>query len=193
MLVAIVIFAYLIGSIPTGYLLGRRAGVDIREVGSGNIGATNVARVVGKWRGIATLIGDAAKGFIPVYVAVVLGLSPVETAVTGFATVLGHLFPVFLKLRGGKGVATAVGVLLALAPLATLVLLLVFVIAMAASKVVSLSSMIAALAAPLTIWLLSYPTPSVVLGAILAGAIVARHRGNIQRLLAGTEPRFGSH
>lgn len=192
MVIGIVIFSYLLGSIPTGYLLGRLAGIDIREVGSGNIGATNVARVVGKWHGTATLIGDAAKGFIPVYVAFVLGLSPTETAVTGFAAVMGHLFPVFLKFSGGKGVATAVGVLLALAPLPTLVLLVVFAIVMAATRVVSLSSMVAALAAPLTLWLLSYPPPIVVLGASLAVAIVARHHGNIQRLLAGTEPRFGS-
>ena len=155
MAIGIVIFAYLVGSIPTGYVLGRLAGIDIREVGSGNIGATNVARAVGKGRGIATLIGDAAKGFIPVYLVVLFGLSPIETALTGVAAVMGHLFPVFLKFQGGKGVATAVGVLLALAPLATLILLVVFALALAASRIVSLSSLAAALAAPATLWLLS--------------------------------------
>lgn len=193
MAIGIAIFAYLIGSIPTGYVLGRLAGVDVREVGSGNIGATNVARTVGKWRGITTLIGDAAKGFIPAYAAVLLGLSPIETAVTGVAAVMGHLFPVFLKFKGGKGVATAVGVLLALAPLATFILLVIFALAMAASRIVSLSSMAAALAAPITLWLLDYSPIVVALGAVLAALIVARHRGNIRRLFAGTEPRFGSH
>jgi len=90
MAIGIVIFAYLIGSIPTGYVLGRLAGVDVREVGSGNIGATNVARTVGKWRGITTLIGDAAKGFTPAYAAVLLGLSPIEAAISGVAAVMGQ-------------------------------------------------------------------------------------------------------
>ncbi|HVO94548.1 MAG TPA: glycerol-3-phosphate 1-O-acyltransferase PlsY [Terriglobales bacterium] len=192
MVIGTIIFAYLLGSIPTGYVLGSFAGVDIRAVGSGNIGATNVARVVGKWSGIVTLIVDAAKGFIPVYAASLAGLSGSETALAGLAAVLGHLFPIFLKFKGGKGVATALGVLLAVAPLVTLILLVVFAAVMAATRIVSLSSITAALAAPVALWLLSYSFVEVVLGAALAVLIVARHYGNICRLLAGTEPRFGS-
>src|SRR5438128_12043580 len=106
----LVLFGYLLGSIPTGYILGFLAGVDVRKAGSGNVGATNVARVVGKRQGIFTLVADAAKGFIPVILALNLDLTPVATVFVGIAAFLGHLYPVFLRFRGGKGVATALGV-----------------------------------------------------------------------------------
>jgi glycerol-3-phosphate acyltransferase PlsY len=186
------LFSYLLGSIPTGYIIGSLAGVDIREVGSGNIGATNVARVVGKKRGLLTLIADVTKGFLPVFVAARLGLSHTAVAVIGIAAFLGHLYPVFLKFHGGKGVATALGVLLALAPMATVVLLAVFGVFAITSRLVSLSSIAAALAAPIVLWFFAYPAIFIAMSAFLAVMIVVRHRGNIQRMLAGTEPRFGS-
>jgi len=191
MALTLAIVSYLLGSIPTGYLLGALAGVDVRKTGSGNIGATNVARTVGKGRGVATLLADAGKGFIPAYVAAHLGLAQSAVAIIGAAAFLGHLYPIFLKFQGGKGVATALGVLLALAPLATLVLIAVFVVVMLISRIVSLSSIAAALAAPISLWLLSYPATYTVLATFLAAMIILRHRGNIQRLLAGTEPRMG--
>jgi len=188
----LIIFAYLLGSIPTGYLMGAWKGVDVRAAGSGNIGATNVARLVGKRQGILTLAADAAKGFIPVFAAVQLGLAPPAAALAGTAAFLGHLYPVFLKFSGGKGVATALGVFVGLAPLITLALIVIFVAVALTSRIVSLSSMVAALAAPVSLWFFSYPRGVVGLSALIASMIIIRHRANLRRLLAGTEPRFGS-
>ena len=187
-----IIFAYLLGSVPTGYLMGACVGVDVRTAGSGNIGATNVARVIGKRQGILTLVADAAKGFIPVFAAVQLGFVPAAAALVGTAAFLGHLYPVFLKFQGGKGVATALGVFVGLAPLATLILIVIFAAVALTSRIVSLSSMITALTAPATLWFFSYPPAVVGLSAFIAAMIIIRHRANLRRLLAGTEPRFGS-
>lgn len=191
MALTLAIVSYLLGSIPTGYLLGALAGVDVRKTGSGNIGATNVARTVGKGRGVATLLADAGKGFIPAYVAAHLGLAQSAVAIIGAAAFLGHLYPIFLKFQGGKGVATALGVLLALAPLVAVISIVVFAVVIFISRIVSLSSIAAALAAPISLWLLSYPATYTVLATFLAAMIILRHCGNIQRLLAGTEPRMG--
>ncbi|MBI2182662.1 MAG: glycerol-3-phosphate 1-O-acyltransferase PlsY [Deltaproteobacteria bacterium] len=188
----LIVFAYLLGSVPTGYLLGAWMGVDVRTAGSGNIGATNVARVLGKSQGILTLAADVAKGLIPVVAAVQLGFAPLSSSLVGTAAFLGHLYPVFLKFQGGKGVATALGVFVGLAPLATLVLIVIFAAVALASRIVSLSSMAAALAAPVTLWFFSYPPAVVGVSALIASMIIIRHRANLRRLLAGTEPRFGS-
>lgn len=192
MALTIAILSYLLGSIPTGYLLGLSYGVDMRQTGSGNIGATNVARALGKARGAATLLADAAKGWIPVYVAIQLGLGETAVALAGSAAFLGHLYPVYLKFRGGKGVATAMGVLLALMPMAVLVLIGVFIVALLASRMVSLGSIGAALAAPIAVWLLQYSLVDTGLAAFLATMVILRHRSNLQRMLAGTEPRLGA-
>jgi len=185
--------AYLLGSVPIGYILGSRAGIDVRKAGSGNIGATNVARLVGKREGIITLMADAAKGFIPVFVASLLGFSSDWIALTGIAAFLGHLYPVFLKFRGGKGVATALGVFLGVAPWATVLLAVIFAVAVFASRTVSLSAMIAAAAAPLALWLFSYPPCLIGMSGVLAILIIWRHRANIKRLIAGTEPKFAAN
>ncbi len=187
----LVLTAYLLGSVPTGYIVGSLAGVDVRKAGSGNVGATNVARVVGKRQGIFTLVADAAKGFIPVILALNLDLTPVATVFVGIAAFLGHLYPVFLRFRGGKGVATALGVFLGLAPAATVVLMVVFVVVLIATRFVSLSSMVAAASAPVVLWLLLYPRISIGMSFFIAVMIVLRHRENIQRLLSGAEPRCG--
>ena len=187
----LVLIAYLLGSVPTGYIVGSLAGVDVRKAGSGNVGATNVARVVGKRQGIFTLVADAAKGFVPVILALNLGLTPVATAFVGITAFLGHLYPVFLRFRGGKGVATALGVFLGLAPAATVVLMVVFLVVLIATRFVSLSSMVAAASAPIVLWLLLYPRVSIGMSFFIAAMIVLRHRENIQRLLSGAEPRCG--
>ena len=187
----LVLTAYLLGSVPTGYIVGALAGVDVRKVGSGNVGATNVVRVVGKRQGIFTLVADAAKGFVPVIFALNLGLTPVATAFVGIAAFLGHLYPVFLRFRGGKGVATALGVFLGLAPWATVGLIMVFAAVLLTTRFVSLSSMVAAVLAPVALWLLSYPPVSIGVSFFIAVMIVLRHRENIQRLLSGAEPRCG--
>jgi len=178
--------------VPTGYILGSWAGIDVRKAGSGNIGATNVARVIGKRQGILTLIADVAKGFVPVFLASHLNPSSDLIALTGLAAFLGHLYPVFLKFRGGKGVSTALGVFLGVAPWATAVLAVIFTVAMLTSRTVSLSAMIAAAAAPIALWWFSYPAVFVAMSVVLALLIIWRHRANIRRLLAGTEPKFAA-
>ena len=190
--ILLILFGYLMGSVPVGFILGSRSGIDVREAGSGNVGATNVARVVGKRQGILTLIADTAKGFLPVILAMQLGASLAATILVGAAAFLGHLYPIFLKFKGGKGVATALGVFLAVAPLATLVLVALFAVTALASRIVSLSSILTALAAPIIFWLLSYPPLVVGMAAFIALAITYRHRSNIRRMMNGSEPRFGS-
>jgi glycerol-3-phosphate acyltransferase PlsY len=186
------LFAYLLGSIPTGFLLGTVFGVDIRKTGSRNVGATNVARVVGKKQGAITLLIDVAKGSIPVLIASRLGFDLTVTVLAALAAFVGHLYPVFLKFQGGKGVATALGIFLAVAPLASVVMLLVFAAVIGLTRRVSLASMAAAGAAPFVLWILSYPALVVALGFAVALMIVLRHHENIRRLFEGTEPRFES-
>lgn len=188
----LVLFAYLLGSVPTGFILGSLAGVDVRKAGSGNVGATNVARVVGKRHGILTLVADIAKGVIPIAVAFSLGLTPTATALVGIAAFLGHLYPVYLRFQGGKGVATALGVFLGLAPWATLVLMAIFVLVLLATRVVSLSSMLAAAFAPIVFWFFFHSPILTGTSLFIAVMIILRHRGNIQRLWLGTEPRLGA-
>jgi glycerol-3-phosphate acyltransferase PlsY len=189
----LVIFSYLLGSVPSGFIIGKLSGLDVRKAGSGNIGATNVARVIGKGGGLLTLLADTAKGLIPVLAARQMTLSDPLTAMVGVAAFLGHLYPIFLKFKGGKGVATALGVLLALAPAATVILMVVFAGIGFTTRIVSLSSMVAAIATPLVLWLFYYPPASILMSAFMATMIVLRHYANIQRLLDGTEPRFGAH
>jgi glycerol-3-phosphate acyltransferase PlsY len=188
--ILLVVFAYLLGSVPTGYILGYFSGVDVRKAGSGNVGATNVARVAGKKLGVFTLIGDVAKGFLPVYFAQRLGFDATVVGLAALAAFVGHLFPVFLKFRGGKGVATALGALLALAPAATAVLVLVFLAVALASRIVSLASIAAAAAAPLAVWLLGYHPEVIAVAVAMALLIIWRHEKNIHRLIAGAEPKF---
>lgn len=186
----LILSAYLLGSVPVGFILGSLSGIDIRRQGSGNVGATNVARVVGKWQGILTLVGDAAKGYIPVFFASWLGFDLLVTNLAAAAAFVGHLYPVFLKFSGGKGVATALGVFFALAPAATGALALIFLIVALWTRMVSLASVAAALLAPFVLWAFSYPGEVVWLGFFLALMILVRHRENIQRLASGTEPKF---
>jgi len=190
--IALIVISYLLGSVPTGYILGSMAGVDVRKEGSGNVGATNVARVLGKGRGALTLIADAAKGWLPVFAAQQLEMSVLTATLAGVAAFLGHLYSVFLRFEGGKGVATAFGVFLALAPTPTLVSITVFAVVFAASRLVSLSSMAAAGAAPVSFWILGCPPLITAAAGFIAVMIIWRHRANIQRLLAGTEAKFSA-
>ena len=188
--VLILLFSYLLGSVPTGYLLGSLSGVDVRQVGSGNVGATNVARVVGKWQGLLTLVGDAAKGFIAVFLSRKLGYDLSVSCLAGLAAFLGHLYPLFLRFQGGKGVATALGVFLSLAPMATFVLIFIFSFVAMVSRIVSLASLIAAGFAPIVFWFFPYPRALIWWSLLIALLIVYRHRENIERLISGGEPRF---
>jgi acyl phosphate:glycerol-3-phosphate acyltransferase len=189
---------YLLGSIPTGYLYGRARGIDIRRQGSGNLGATNVVRVLGWGPGVLVLLIDIAKGFLAVWVLARFSPfagSDLMRVGCGLAAVLGHTFTVWLRFQGGKGVATSCGVFLALAPLATSVVLLAFVAVVAATRYVSLGSILAAALLPLLVWAVGEGGRSgliLLLAALLAVAVVFLHRSNIQRLLRGTENRLGA-
>jgi glycerol-3-phosphate acyltransferase PlsY len=199
--------SYLLGSIPFGYVLVKLfRGQDIRETGSGNIGATNVARSGAKGLGLATLVLDAAKGLLAVFLAYLLAHYK-EICATGdvclpalrlmataaLAAVLGHIFPVWLKFKGGKGVATALGVLILLCPKAVPIALAVFVVVVAATRYVSLGSILGAISAPIAAYLLGTRDWQILAPvAIISIVVVAKHHQNIGRLLAGTESRFGA-
>ena len=182
--------AYLLGSIPTGLLLARAFGVDIRTTGSGNIGATNVYRTLGRKVGVMTLVGDCLKGVIPVLVARGLGFDVAWVAAIGFAAFIGHVYTMFLGFKGGKGVATALGVFLAVSPLAVLLALAVFAVVVGTWRYVSLASISAAAAMPLFVFFLDGRTPVVLMTVGIALLVVFKHKDNIQRLRAGTESKF---
>lgn len=189
--------SYLLGSIPFGFVLVRIFyGADIRRSGSGNIGATNVART-SPALGVATLILDALKGFIAVLIArhwiVPSSVSPtLLSAIAALCAIMGHVFPIWLKFRGGKGVATGLGSFVLLAPKAILVMLGLFVAIVLAFRYVSLGSIVVVLVFPWLAWLLDGYRHGLTLGTMFAASIlmVAQHRGNIRRLLSGTENRF---
>lgn len=183
--------AYLVGSIPTGYLWARARGVDIRSLGSGNIGATNVFRVLGKRAGIAVLLIDATKGYLPVKFLHFGEAPPEYLAMTaGFFAILGHNYTCWLRFKGGKGIATSAGVLLGLMPAALGLALAVWLLVFALSRYVSLASMLAAVALPIGTWGLGYSRGLTLLSAVLSALAIYKHRANIQRLMAGTEHRF---
>ena len=191
--------SYLLGSVSFGYwIVFAFRGLDIRTLGSGNAGATNALRAAGRVPGLLTLAGDLAKGILPVVVARLLGFEPPWSAMAGAAAVLGHVYPAFHGLRGGKGVATAAGTFVALAPAPALVSFLSFFVIVRASRYVSLGSVVAATAFPVLWelagrWGLSRPPLRDELLAVsgLALLILWRHRGNLQRLGRGIERRLG--
>jgi glycerol-3-phosphate acyltransferase PlsY len=186
------VIAYLIGSVPFGLLLTRLAGAgDVRRIGSGNIGATNVLRTGRKGLALATLALDALKGALPVWLADRY-LGPDMAVVVGLGAVLGHCFPVWLRFQGGKGVATAAGVVLALTPIVAAIAIGVFVLAVLATRYVSLGSMLGAVAAAPGAYLLGH-VQAAELYLLLALIIVLKHAGNIRRLAQGTESRVNLH
>jgi acyl phosphate:glycerol-3-phosphate acyltransferase len=185
--VLLILFAYLTGSIPIGVLLARLKGKDPRKTGSGNIGATNVMRSAGKTLGIITLIGDILKGFVPTFIAIRLGMPAFIIALVGLVAFSGHLFPIFLKFQGGKGVATGAGVFLAINPLVIFISFMIFVIAFLIWKYVSLGSLLGTVVIPLSFTLLKAPLEYIVLSLLIACGVFIKHKDNIKRLLAGTE------
>jgi len=188
-----VLAAYLVGAVPIGWLVARVFGVgDIRRHGSGNIGATNVLRTVGRLPAIVTLLGDVLKGYLAVWLGTVLGgEQPAAAAMAAVAAVAGNCWSVFLGFRGGKGGATGLGAALRLVPLATLAAIPVFVIIVASFRYVSLGTLLAALCVPLGALMLGYPRAAVLAALAIAAIIVGRHHENIARLRAGTESRLG--
>jgi len=188
-----VVVAYLIGAIPFGYLVVRfTTGGDVREFGSGNIGATNVLRTTGRAPAIATLVLDMAKGFLAVWLASWLtNGSPEWIALAALAVMAGHAFPVFLKFQGGKAVAAFIGAFLYVAPVPLIAALLVFLITVAYTRYISAGSILAAGTFPFGVWLIDHPPLVVFLASLIAaGFIVYRHKANLERLHLGTEHVF---
>ena len=198
----VILAGYLIGSVPVGYLAGCIAGTDIRKVGSGNIGATNVLRFLGKRYGYPVFLLDFLKGVAAVEMSILIfdRYHPVASRelcaiLAGIASVLGHSYPVWLSFKGGKGVATTAGVVFALIPFAALVMCVVWIATFQASRYVSVASIAAAITLPVTVGALLYfeqlNKPVLLYFSIcLVAVVIVRHRSNVSRLLHGTEPRF---
>ena len=186
-----VTFGYLAGSVPFAFLLARRRGVDLRRTGSGNVGATNVLRTSGVPNAVVAMCLDVAKGAVAVLVAQRLSGGPATPVAGGLAAVIGHIYPVWVGFRGGKGVATAAGVFVVLAPIAVAIAGVVFALATWVTRYISVGSMTAAVTLAVTAAAADVP-PAVAIGAAIAAVIIVhRHRGNLTRLLAGTERRVG--
>ena len=184
--------AYLIGSIPIGFLVARAAGaIDIRRAGSGTIGATNVLRTLGTGPAVLTLVGDIVKGYLAVRAARSIAPEVWAAAAGTVAAIAGNCWPVFLRFRGGKGVATGLGAFLALIPWAVGPAAVLWIAVTAVSRYVSMASVVACLSLPVAALLLGYPRHSVIAAAVAALIIVWRHRENIARLISGTERRLG--
>lgn len=190
MIILLSLAAVMIGSIPTGLLIAKAKGIDIRSAGSGNIGATNVMRTVGKSSALWTLIGDMAKGIIPVVIGRLLNIPQNELAVVGMSAILGHNFSIFLKFRGGKGVATSLGVLLAYSPYVGLCTAAVWLVVMKWSKTSSLSALSAFAALPVIFFILDNTNLNMIFSLLITLLIFIRHTDNIRRLIKGEEGGF---
>ncbi len=191
MVVVYIILAYLLGSIPVGVVLSRLKGQDPRKTGSGNIGATNVMRTAGKGVGILTLAGDIVKGLLPTWLAIAYGQTAIVVAACGLAAFAGHLWPIYLGFRGGKGVATALGLFIALKPAIIPILLAVFIVVLLKWRYVSLGSLVGTALMPLFLLLFGSPVEYIVVSLIVGLLIYYKHRDNLKRLLSGTEHKFG--
>ena len=200
--ITVALVGYLLGSIPTGYLVAKAHGLDIRKLGSGNIGATNVFRSVGKMLGVFVFVVDALKGYVAcAWVgALVIKLWPATSLdsvqqslpiIAGVAAILGHNYTCWLGFKGGKGIATSAGVLLSLFPKALLVVLGIWLVVFALGRYVSLASIVAAFWLPILVWVFGYNQHCVLIAIVLSAMAIYRHKSNIKRLIAGTENRFG--
>ncbi len=210
MLVFLVVLSFLIGSIPTGLLIARGKGIDLRKVGSGNVGATNVLRAAGKKAAVLTLIGDIAKGAVPllIYKALYMGhpigdasplLLPIPDSnaaaegLLGLSSIAGHDFSFLLKGRGGKGVATSLGVLVVLSPYVALFSAMLWLITAKWTRYSSLSALVAFGLLPFSFYLIDYSKEKIVIGSIITLLIFVKHRANIKRLINGTESKIGQN
>lgn len=188
--ILLILGAYLIGSIPTGVIVGRMRGFDPRAVGSGNIGASNVVRAGGISSAVMTLVGDALKGAIPVIVTRAAGFPPSTIAWVGLAAFIGAICSVFLGFSGGKGIACALGIWLAISPMVILFALAAFAVVLAISRIMSLASMSAAIVLPPAVAILGLPRHYLLLAILMTALALFRHRENIMRLSRNEEPRF---
>lgn len=182
-------FCFLLGSIPSAYLAGKLKGIDIREHGSGNVGATNAYRVLGAQLGLIVLLADAAKGALATYLGTLVG-GDVMGIAAGVIAMLGHSYSPFVSFKGGKGVATGAGMVVALFPLVALACIVIFIAVVGISRYVSLGSILVACLLPLLLWLAGESLPMQGFGLVIAVFVTWRHRANISRLIAGTENKI---
>ena len=198
--VLLILIAYVLGSIPNALWVGKTfKNIDVREHGSKNTGSTNAARVLGAKLGIFTLILDILKGALPTYLGIVLGadlltrmtgIDKLDVIVIGMAAILGHTFSLFLKFKGGKAVATTLGVFLVLVPYAILILLVIFFVIFGLTRYVSLASIISAVVLPIAVYFTTRHIPLTILGIIIGILVIIRHKENIKRLINGTESKL---
>jgi acyl phosphate:glycerol-3-phosphate acyltransferase len=186
-----ILLGYAIGSVPFAFLLARRTGIDVRVAGSGNVGAANVVRTSGLSLGVTVMALDMIKGAATVLAAYAAVGNVPSMAAAGAAAVVGHIYPVWLRFHGGKGVAVAAGAFAVLAPVATVVATLVFAMAVVSTRVVSLGSVAATITLPSAAWIVGAPTSVVIAALGIAALILFRHRANVRRIASGTERRFG--
>ena len=184
------ILSYFLGSLPFGAWIARSQNIDIQKHGSGNIGATNVARTLGKKAGILVLLADCFKGFISVVIADQILGNEIEVGIAGLMAFLGHIFSIFLKFKGGKGVATGLGVFMYIMPSATLSAIVIFALFLGLTKYVSLGSISAAIAIPLFGLIFETPRPYIFISVIISIIVIFKHKSNIERLIAGEESKF---
>lgn len=187
----LIIYSFLLGSIPFGLLLSRMKGIDLTKVGSGNIGATNVLRTAGKVPALLTLLGDCLKGVAAVAVGHALGVGPLYEGILGVAAILGHDFSVFLRFKGGKGVATSLGVILIYMPQAGILTIIIWLAAAIATRYSSLGALISFGVLPINVLVFGYGNEKVIISAVISLLLIFRHSENIKRLLKGTEGRIG--
>ncbi len=186
MWIILLFISYLIGSIPFGLIISKLKGIDIRQHGSGNIGATNVWRTIGPIQGIMVLMLDASKGITGVYLGKSMGIEGFEL-LTALAAILGHAFPIFLVFRGGKIIATGLGVMLALSPISALIAVIIFSIVVLVSRYVSLGSVIAAVSVPISMLMVNHNSKYILFGILISIIAVYKHIPNLLKIIAGTE------
>ncbi len=190
-IVLLVAAAYFLGSIPFGYLIAKIWNIDVRRRGSGNIGATNVFRTVGTIPGLIVFILDLLKGTLAIYLSQQIITDPRWIILTGLAVILGHMFPIFLKFKGGRGAATGLGVLLGIAPDVFLGAIIIALLLVAITRYVSITSMLTSVLVPVALFMLERPYPYILFTASISALIILRHIPNIKRLINKTEPKFG--
>jgi glycerol-3-phosphate acyltransferase PlsY len=189
--ILLIILSFLLGSVPFGIILAKTKGIDLRRVGSGNIGATNVLRSIGKWPAVLTLLGDILKGTLAVAAGRYFGVEPLYEGLMGISAILGHNFSLFLGLKGGKGVATSIGVLVIYTPKVAFFTVVLWVMIVFFTKYSSLGAIVSFGLLPINIVLFDYDRTKVLVTVLISLFIVMRHKDNIKRLLKGTERKIG--
>lgn len=187
----LILFSFILGSIPFGVIIARVKGIDLKKVGSGNIGATNVLRAMGKGSAILTLLGDMLKGAAAVAIGSYLSVGAAYEGAMGISAILGHNFSLFLSFKGGKGVATSIGVLLIYSPKVAILTLMIWLLMALMTKYSSLGAIMSFGVLPINVWLFDYSKVKLSVAAVIALLILARHIGNIERLIKGTERKLG--